>query len=404
MKVVNEKTRLFHLGSDSIPLMSAYEAFERNVPGASAYWVFPGYQQKRFLPDGPSVHRIEDFEGELDGVIAAMRLTPIMVIHQLDSKTIKIVESVSEEQKVVWLAWGPDIRGCRGPFEHLLPSTRALVFKERFYRKGLRGWLQGGRAAAGEFAYRLGLGTLSRTWNSLERAYEAAIRRIDIMVTPLDSEYHDFAENRRKVPEQSPGPIYAMLSKRFESLRHLHATGRCVMVGHSAYGINNHVDAFELLAETQAIREIEKVVVPLNYGNAWYRDVVAEVGRDMFGDKFEPLYAYEDFESFAERLAACSALVMNQKFQQGLGTMLLALWVGCRVYLHSDNPAFGWLRREGAVLFPVTDLLTDARGLAHPLETPCRERNRKVLSRLYSPVVVDENVQALLRRTKFEEN
>jgi dTDP-N-acetylfucosamine:lipid II N-acetylfucosaminyltransferase len=134
--------------------------------------------------------------------------------------------------------------------------------------------------------------------------------------------------------------------------------GRNFLVGNSATFENNHLEVFDLLRRRVNLSG-RKIIVPLSYGDAWYRDEVIKAGNRLFGDGFVPLTRFMPQEQYLELLQTCGHVFMNHLRQQGLGNICIMMLQGARIYMNRASPAYRWLRERGASITSLDCLESD---------------------------------------------
>lgn len=115
-----------------------------------------------------------------------------------------------------------------------------------------------------------------------------------------------------------------------------------ILVGNSPAPSNRHQEIFELLRRFRD-EDIE-ILTPLSYGRKDdYADSVARKGRTSFGDKFVPLWDFQEPEEYVRTLQAVSVGVFGHHRQQGLGTISALCGLGKKVYIDPGNSVYGAL-------------------------------------------------------------
>jgi len=139
---------------------------------------------------------------------------------------------------------------------------------------------------------------------------------------------------------------YAMSPKQGDDIN--------ILVGNSADPTNSHVEIFEKLKpyKDQNIQ----IVCPLSYGQIEYAERIAELGKELFGDKFTPLIDFMPFEKYLEFLGKIDIAVFAHKRQQAMGNMTTLLGLGKKVYLRSDVTPWEFYSKLGVKVFDVDGL------------------------------------------------
>jgi hypothetical protein len=153
--------------------------------------------------------------------------------------------------------------------------------------------------------------------------------------------------------------------------------GDDIMVGNSATAENNHAEVFDMLAASTGPGD-GKIIVPLSYGDAWYKEKIVELGRRKLGERFVPLTDFLPVDEYIRLLRGCGHVFMNHIRQQALGTICIMMLHGARIYLQPRNPLHDWFSSRGAVIASVRELADDpieGRRRLVPLTADQRQRN-----------------------------
>lgn len=126
-----------------------------------------------------------------------------------------------------------------------------------------------------------------------------------------------------------------------------------ILLGNSADPSNNHIDALEKL-RPYAIQNI-KIFCPLSYGDAEYAKQVADYGKSIFGDKFNPLLEFMKFDDYKKLLARIDIAIFNHKRQQGMGNTTTLLGLGKKVFMRDDVTPYSMFEKIGIKVFPISD-------------------------------------------------
>jgi dTDP-N-acetylfucosamine:lipid II N-acetylfucosaminyltransferase len=126
-----------------------------------------------------------------------------------------------------------------------------------------------------------------------------------------------------------------------------------ILLGNSADPSNNHIDALEKLRPYVA--ENIQIFCPLSYGDAEYAKQVADYGKSIFGDKFNPLLEFMKFDDYKKLLARIDIAIFNHKRQQGMGNTTTLLGLGKKVFMRDDVTPYSMFEKIGIKVFPISD-------------------------------------------------
>lgn len=165
------------------------------------------------------------------------------------------------------------------------------------------------------------------------------------------------------------------------SLRDERCCGNNIIVGNSCSYTGNHIEIIKKLSSIDLSGR--KIKFPINYaGSADYRDYVIKKGEQYLGDKFQPLTEYLPLERFNQYLLNASYFIYNNYRQEAVGNILVALFIGGKVYLSDNSPLLRFYKNLGLIIFPVSDI--SEQSLSTPLEEKDININRSIIEKVYS--------------------
>jgi dTDP-N-acetylfucosamine:lipid II N-acetylfucosaminyltransferase len=162
--------------------------------------------------------------------------------------------------------------------------------------------------------------------------------------------------------------------------------GRSILVGNSAAMTNNHLDL--LFALNSAKNNIDRVVLPLSYGNVTYGDVVVNSYEKALGKKLKPLRHFIHLSDYNNIIMSCGFVVMGHIRQQAMSNIYSSLYQGAKVFLYKKSFAFKELTSQGYIVYQIEDLGRETKQLERPINI---EHNRKLVKKHRGPKAIDEN-------------
>lgn len=218
-------------------------------------------------------------------------------------------------KKVTWQIWGSD-------FFYFYKNRNSLPFKHKIYEIMRKcsvkdfGYISGGQ---GDYDMVVRYYGYKRRCPNLKLRY------------PINWEAADFFR----------------LPKKYGSF--------CVLVGNSGDYSNNHIEAIDALSR---FRDDDlSVVMPLSYGgDDDYIKNVIDYGRSVFGDKFVPLTNLLNQSEYLEFISNTDVSVFFHDRQQGLGTVLLLLMMGKKIYIKREVTSNVFLNDLGIDYFNTEDI------------------------------------------------
>jgi len=358
---------ILHFVPDDKFICMAYREFEAVAPGKNRFIIMSEPRALKYIKDVP----IEFIPQRQCRRLLQDERYDAVCLHTLNAG-YNALPAIRPGKKVIWFGWGYDYyNGPLAPRDSerhlLLPKTKELT-KHILARRSASA-LSMARGWASKLAKRYG------------RFSHSNLSRIDYFSPVLDCEYDLVRANNPWFTARYLPWNYGTVEDDFLiNGTPLCATGSDILLGNSASPSNNHLDAFDWLAKREDLGD-RKIVVPLSYGNASYRDAILVAGREMLGERFVALTEFMPITEYIEVLSRCGFVFMNHLRQQAVGNVLIMLIGGAKIFLHPENPLYGWLRRRGAVVFDIGLLrhqATDGGSLFQQLSEHQKSKNLEV--------------------------
>lgn len=297
-----------------------------------------------------------------------------LVVHFLTELGARMIAKAPERIAVVWSGWGAD-------YYHLLDGGERSLFGEetRRLRTQRKRWF--GLVKRG--AKRVIFG------NRINQV----ISRVNYFSSPIPEDFEILTSAlKEKLSAEYVQLNYGSVEETY-GIGQQDLTGNDILVGNSATWTNNHLDVFKQLASLEL--GMRRLVVPLNYGDTQYRDMIVSIGSKIFGEHFLPLVEFMPLEKYNTLIANCSVVVMGHRRQQAGGNICTMLYKGAKVFLDQQNPFYAFFVKHGAHVFSLEDLA--GSGFA-PLTDSQKQTNRDVLEQFWGQRVVRDNICKLVER------
>lgn len=289
-------------------------------------------------------------------------------IHYLFDFIAEFFESIQfGKQKLFWILWGADLYSyidlpvydseTVNYFENKLNLNDQVSKKVLFYKKSLISRLEG-----------------ILTWN---------IGDFELLVK-------NFSSNARQMHFYYPSVVdFNTLESVLLEHQSTIKEKVSILVGNSGTPTNNHVSIFRTLQKY--VTEIDKVIVPLSYGDKNYIQKISELGKKMFGDKFKPLFEFLPGKDYAKIVDSCDLVFMNHWRQQAVGNTVVSLYLGKSVFLSEKSTTYKTFNKQGFKLFSIENFMeAKHKKLLDFVTYDSREPNRKLCKKLYG-----ENIKEL---------
>ncbi|GGY06579.1 hypothetical protein GCM10007160_37680 [Litchfieldella qijiaojingensis] len=150
---------------------------------------------------------------------------------------------------------------------------------------------------------------------------------------------------------------------------------KTLLVGNSANPSNDHELVFKKIAKLDLSNW--RIVVPLSYGDHANSKKIIELGRELFGERFEPLTNFLPYDEYLKLLSDVDIAIFAHNRQQAMGNTISLLGMGKRVYIRRDTSSFELLSSIGLDVGSIDSLTLDKPVFDE-------ENNRKIIERYFS--------------------
>ena len=137
-----------------------------------------------------------------------------------------------------------------------------------------------------------------------------------------------------------------------------HNNGLTLLIGNSADPSNNHAEVFERLKNSEILSRVDKIVVPLTYGEHAYKDRIVRLGYNLFQSRFDPLIDFLSYDSYKKILNQIDIAIFNHDRQQAMGNTIQLLGMGKKVYIKHTVPQWDYLQSLGLTVFSNEELIS----------------------------------------------
>jgi len=372
---------ILHLFHDEKFTAGIIDFFEKLYPKANNYVVITSAKGRLKYPDPLCRVQVVCYKSNsFKQLLASVADYDAIFLHYLDKFKAELINSSPNYDRFVWMIWGGDAYKL---FDIKLHDEETEIVnrksQEPFWLfKGLK------NTALGDKLF-------GKSSTNHDRLIFDAIRKIRYCTTILPCEYDLFKAN---LPLSAIYIPFSYGLKEFNQKGRQHADTNeriNILVGNSGYPSNNHMTALRLLSRLELGKR--KVIVPLSYGPNRYIEEVIKGGKQILLHAFAPITEFLSFDEYYKLVSGCSVCIMNHYRQQGMGNIIILLWLGARLYMRSENIAFQYLIENGAIVFPIDG---DEISL-DPLTEDQKEQNRSVMERLYNHDLIIEKARNLIK-------
>ena len=372
--------------------------FEACDPGNHTFLRITGPEFKTAWHADPP-HNIEEVEFNSPRFTALMHkltdYTAVFIHNFFSPYHIHIANTAPPQAKLVWLFWGGEIWTIpRFRSKILLPLTRGLYYKNK-----LLPWIS---ANWKKYSALFGTGRTQYVYfqkkqhpaQQLSSNLEQAIKRVDYIIPVFVDDFHALQQliPCKARPLEWNYPCPQSISIVFKDKK---CTGNNWLVGNSAHYSNNHIEMLMRLGRIKG--HTGKVLVPLSYGDMQYRKDIIKWGQRIFNERFCPLDRFVHYDAYLNTLCSCAAAFFNTRRQQAVANIASLMYFGTRVFLRQDNPAYHYLKRQGAVVFSIqSDMPKHAEQIETPLDGETLSHNRAVIEQFSTDDIITNRTKSIL--------
>lgn len=366
-----------HLVNDEKIINRTIDVFEEVFPGENIFVVTNQTSSFKWVKKRPNVLSRTEFQRQKHAISVSE-----IYIHLLNKRKMNVVNSLPlKGVTVYWIIWGLDLYN-----KLLAPKGFKMIDTSTAYHKRTHGGLK-----------RLWLPV--KEWQQKREAARTIrfIRdKIDYIVT--DTTDNDYQYLLKYYPQLHTKPwkdffYYPLDVILGEGLMKSTVSGTDIMIGNSASITNNHEYVMKILSKLNI--GSRRVVVPLSYsGKKAYVESVKQAGKDLLGDNFFPLQDFMPLDEYNKLQAGISIALFGNWRQEAIGNIIVALYLGAKVFLSAVNPVYEWAQSHGLTVFELEKL--SQLDLDTPLDDNLRKENREILSSLYTKERMHELIRSLI--------
>lgn len=153
-----------------------------------------------------------------------------------------------------------------------------------------------------------------------------------------------------------------------------------IIVGNSCSFTGNHLGVLHRLKE---LKIDSKIIVPLSYsGNTKYKNIIVKYGNQTFGNKFIPITDFLHIDEYNKLLLSANVFIYGSLRQEAVGNILIALYLGGKVFLYPSNPLLEFYKSIGIKIFSIDELPNNDLKVLLPTEEILN--NKRILLEKYS--------------------
>lgn len=291
-----------------------------------------------------------------------------VIVHFLVGDSISFLKEI-EHPNIYWIEWGADLyRSLLQPKGYQLYADKDILWK-----------IEPKKTNKIIFKLRTYFSDKKKQRRTLEAATKAHFFVPDSMYDeyPLLLKYYPQLKHL-EYRDFFYYPIDEILGLE---LINSYSKGDSVIIGNSASVSNNHIYVMEKLRAIGLSGT--KIILPLSYGaKGNYVGMVEQKGFEMFDTQFTPVKDYMPLSQYNELLLSAQTFIYGSWRQEAVGNILIALYIGGKVFLDNHNPLLKFYQSLGLHIYGINQLSVEEINSKLPSEKI--EENRAILRERYS--------------------
>lgn len=264
----------------------------------------------------------------------------LIIIHYLGFESQNFIRKINNKPIVVFI-WGGDIFSLGKFYNYFLEKKTLILRTILTFKNGIK--------IGGINLIKTVLPWMVDITKDKKQKLEI-LNKIDLIVPIMPGDYELLQEKYKiKTKHYHINYINPIFNKNPEFPK----VGKSnILLGNSSSYTNNHIEAIDFICKK--IKDFNKIILPLNYGDIYLRSYVAKYATKRLGkENVIVLDKLMDFDDYQNLISSCSIVIMNHKRQQALGNIVQALYSGAHVYLNPESTIFAYLKDNGVVISPI---------------------------------------------------
>ena len=327
-----------HLVNDEKIINRTIDAFEEVFPGENLFVVTNRTSSFKWVRKETNVLSRTEFFARKDEFSFSE-----VYIHLLNKRKMDVLNKLDLQGAVVyWIVWGMDLYN-----KLLVPKGFRMIDPTTSYYK---------RKNRQNMLWRP-FDRWKQQWNA-RKTIRFIKQKVDYIVT--DTTENDYQYLMRYYPELQSKPwkdffYYPLDIILGKELMNSEVCGNSIMIGNSASGTNNHEYVMRILSKLDI--GSRRVIVPLSYsGKKGYVDHVLQSGRLLLGENFSPLLDFMPLDEYNRLQSDVSVALFGNWRQEAIGNIIVALYLGAKVFLSHVNPVYEWAQSHGLTVYELEKL------------------------------------------------
>lgn len=320
----------------------------------------------------------------IEKIIQGLSKYEAIFLHYLDHYKIEILKNAGDNLIFIWMMWGGDFYNRIITNKYKYFDFQTIRIHYRFQSKNLiHYWLK-----------LFGLDYLKNILKVNENNYWY-LNKITFFSSVIPNEKYivgKYLSPKAKYLNFNYGSLEGLFDNDEDNYC---VKGDAILVGNSADSMNNHLPIVSYLSKLKLNNR--KIILPLSYGiEKHYLDYLLNYCNSKLGANFNPINELLTKQNYLELISQCSVVIMNHYRQQGLGNILISIWMGAKVFISQKSPLFTFLKELGIVIYSVEKDLYKNKTALKKLDITHQVLNRKILKSYYTQNIVLSRTRKLI--------
>ena len=364
--------KILHLITDHQVVERTLENYERLFPGSNKVLVFSESDKLKHLKTGKD--RIIVSRQNIQTVSDCFDFTDIkyIIAHYLTLEMVDFVKSAPDNIHFCWAIYGGDLYN-----QFLEPQGYKIYYSSpnNYIKYGL---------FKKYFPELFDLALLIKGHKYLTKryalkAFEYVNSRVNsLLCCDCDAEIY-FRYSQTRIPHVHISS-YSLHETFGELYDYPFVDSKNILVGNSASFSNNHLYALKFLKKMTLPEARLKLI--LSYGGSVkYRQEVLKQYQKHFNGKIDAIIEYLPLHEYNKIFTTVGVLILPAWRQESVGTIMMGLNLGLKIFLSQRNPLYKYFIDMGFVLFDIES--ANAEFIRTPLSLEQKQYNRNKLRKIY---------------------
>lgn len=355
---------ILHLFNDQKVVNRSIELFEEALPGQNIFVVFAVYGDLKYVHEAENVLIYKEGQRYDRGLFDNVNC---VLVHYLTPQKINFIhDNEISAQRIYWMIWGADV------YNAIISKMGYQIYYEPRYAINNR-----------SFCRRL-INKVLDLFHIDNNSINQERKFIKEEVTHLLTSYEEYDIQKKYLKEFRCKEVISDMFTLYysiddilgSSLLDAYVSGDDIWVGGSCSVTNNHNYVFKYLSKLNV--GSKRIITPLSYGgNNKYKEHIIHCGKELFADNFSPILNFMPLDDYNKLLLQASICIFGNWRQEAVGSVLVALYIGAKVFLSKKSPLFMQYQKLGLFVYSLEDICQ--ADIDTPLSDEQKENNKRLL-------------------------